>query len=80
MNREQYISIRANNNILAVAYDYYITECDNPETIEMFNKAFPIFIMKTFNIINWNMLWYIYDNKFNITILQDVNGNNIKIY
>ena len=79
MKREEYIIYKLSNNIGPVAFDYYLNNCDEPISSEIFNMAFPQFLFKTFSSINWNMLWSWYDDKFKINTLYDIKGNIIKI-
>ena len=79
MTKEQYITLRQ-NNVLDVVYQYYRENHDNKK------HTGPLNVQEFFIYLNmWGNVQQIaqkviahYDQKFNLVILSDANGNTIK--
>ena len=79
MNREDYIQCRQHNNIVPVAYDYYINNYHGKNKVgpKTFAQTFPLFEMqermhsemRRRKGIDWGLLWKHYDEKFDVRLL-----------
>ena len=81
MTREQYLNIKRkkqiNQNDLQLFYVYYCNTLKNknPYNFGFFSKAFPFY----FNFVSKDIINFL-DKRFNISILEDKNGNEIKVW
>lgn len=74
MTREDYIKCRKQNLLGEVAYDYF-----KERATKVFNRNLFFYAIKNYHVqnpnINWNLLWNIYDVKFNITTLHEFDSS-----
>lgn len=81
MTREQYIDLRLSNRIdITLVFEYYLNNCENPivKDIQTFADLFQQFMMMFQP--NLEIMFTVYDVKFNLNILRDENNQIIKVY
>jgi hypothetical protein len=82
MTKEQYIQIRQNNQIpLELLYEYYIDNCEiypACRDISTFAQYFQMY--SSMQSPDLSFILKQYDIKFGVNILQDKNGNIVKVF
>jgi hypothetical protein len=82
MTREQYIHIRQNNQVpLELLYEYYIDNCTGtPACRDMSTFAQSFQMYAAMQSPDLSHIIKQYDIKFKVNILNDKNGNIVKVY
>ena len=77
MTREQYIQTRKTNSLnIKVFYEYYVSKCKKAALpFQIFSQTFPMFLN-----INSEQVFKKLDNEFEVTLLQDKEGNIVDVY